>query len=582
MDSESRKNSDQPGLQHLKDGSVYKNINHDRGEYDVNIILNSDGVRIKKGSRKELWLAMFTIAELPEHLQKSFLSVCGVWYDVKKPDMKTFLRPFSEEMVSLDQADENNGVSWNHPDTGEVHHSRVRLPVAILDAPARAITQNLMNFNSKYGCNLCETKATLTASVPGLKRVRRFKYVHSPLLRTEERMLTQASKVGNKVHVRGVKGPSVLSVIPSADVSKCIVPEYMHSVLIGTCKQLLTIWTTKAGPWSIKGRMSEIDNILNTFKHPSFIHRSKRFLKSLKYWKASDFYYFLLFEGLLTLSNYLPDLYMQHFTLLVLGIYKLLKACITEADIAEADLLLKLFVIDIETLYGERQLTYNSHQLLHLGLCVRRYGPLHCWSAFMYEDLNGLIAKSTHGTHQIDVEIVKNIKICQGIHMLRHVVRGHHGLNDTTDRQRKIEFLGKEINIKLPAGELLMLEDENPRIYSRARIGYDVFSSELHKTLQSENFYVMWTDNGNSKYGAMKYFARTTTDEFVVIRLLVVDHTKVFYHRETLKCAEHVIPVESSQRYVAIRIKDILRSLVKVGKFGNFIYKRPNLYRYVL
>lgn len=581
LDSETTNNSDQTGLKHLKDGSVYKDLNRDRGKYDVNVILNSDGVRIRKGSRKELWLVMFTIAELPEHLKKSFLSVIGVWYDIKKPDMKTLLRPFAEEMESLDQA--GGGVSWIHPITKEVHYSRVRLLVTVLDAPARAITQNTMHFNSKYGCNLCETKATLTAHIPGLKRVRRFQYVHRPILRTKERMLNQASRVGNKVHVKGVKGPSILAVIPSADVSKCIVPEYLHSVLIGTCKQLLTIWTSKPGPWSVKSRISEIDCVLNTFKHPSFIHRSKRYLKSLKYWKASDFYYFLLFEGLLTLTNFLPDLYLQHFTLLVLGIYKLLKTCITEADIAEADLLLRLFVIDIQRLYGERELTYNSHQLLHLALCVRRYGPLHCWSAFIYEDLNGLIAKSTHGTHQIDVEIVRNIKICQGIHMLRHVVRGHHGLNDTTDHQVNIEFLGKKVNIQLSAEELLLLHDENPSIYSRAKIGYDVFSSELYKSLQSENFYVMWTDNGNPSYGVIKCFARTTTnDEFVVVRLLTVDHTKVFYHRETLKCAEHFIPVENSQRLVAMKIKDILRTLVKVGKFGSFIYKRPNLYRYVL
>lgn len=129
------------------------------------------------------------------------------------------------------------------------------------------------------------------------------------------------------------------------------------------------------------------------------------------------------------MSGHLPDVYLQHFTLLVMGIFKLLKRTVTEADIHEADVLLRLFVNDFGRLYGERELVSNVHQLLHLALCVRRYGPLHCFSAFIYEDLNGLIAKRTHGTNHVDVEIVNNIKICQGIHMLQNIVAGHHDLN---------------------------------------------------------------------------------------------------------------------------------------------------------
>ena len=76
----------------MKDGSVYKLLNANKNRYDVNIIFGSDGVMIRKGSTKELWLAMFTIAEVPIHFQASFLTVVGVWYGQKKTDMKTFPR----------------------------------------------------------------------------------------------------------------------------------------------------------------------------------------------------------------------------------------------------------------------------------------------------------------------------------------------------------------------------------------------------------------------------------------------------------------------------------------------------------
>ena len=581
MDLEERNAGNSTALRNLKDGSVYKALNSSRSKYDVNIILNSDGVRIRKGSTKELWLAMFTIVEVPLHLQKSFLTVVGVWYDEKKPNMKTFLKPFAERMETLDQGYES-GVEWTHPITKEKHKSSVRLPVTVLDAPARAMTQNIMNFNSRYGCNLCETKALLTAFIPGRKRVRRFRYVHNPKLRTKARMVKQAEEVGERKHVKGVKGPSVISIVPSVDISQCIVPEYLHSVLLGICKLLLVIWTSKPGNWSIKDRIPEIDEFLKSFKHPSFVHRGLRQLKSLKYWKASDFYYFLFFESLPTLRGHLPDLYLQHFTLLVLGIFKLLKTSITEEEIDEADLLLRLFVNDFGRLYGERELVSNVHQLIHLALCVRRYGPLHCFSAFIYEDLNGLIAKTTHGTNHVDMEIVTNIKICQGIHILQNIVAGHDGLNVLNDSYSQGELLGKEVKILLSLEESGILDDNNPQIFSRSKLGYDVYSSAIHKTLQSENFYVMWQENGSPKYGSIKYFARTNSDKFVVIRLFTVDHTQVFYHHETLKCVEHLIPVETSQRYVAIRFCDIVPSLVKVGKIGCYIYKRPNLYHYVM
>ena len=118
--------------------------------------------------------------------------------------MKTFLKPFAERMETLDQGYES-GVEWTHPITKEKHKSSVRLPVTVLDAPARAMTQNLMNFNSRYGCNLCETRALLTGFIPGRKRVRRFRYAHNPKLRTKTRMVKQAEEVGERQHVKRSK-----------------------------------------------------------------------------------------------------------------------------------------------------------------------------------------------------------------------------------------------------------------------------------------------------------------------------------------------------------------------------------------
>lgn len=264
-----------------------------------------------------------------------------------------------------------------------------------------------------------------------------------------------------------------------------------------------------------------------------------------------------------------------------MGLFKLIKGSVTEVDITEADIMLRLFVLDFGTLYGDRELVSNVHQLLHLPMCVKLYGPLHCFSAFIFEDLNGIIAKSTHGTKHVAQEIVNNIKICQGVHMLRSIVSNQY-VNDRKDCRSAGELLGKDVKITLSEAELDMLSDTNPQVFARAKLNYDVFSSEVYKSLQSEDYHIMWSENDEQRYGSIKYFARTKNGDFVVIRRLPVDHTKVFFHRETLQCVEHVIPVLYCEDLVAIRLTDIVQCIVKVGKMGCFIYKRPNLYHYVM
>lgn len=585
IDSETAKraNRNPKLLTDLKDGSVYQSLNINRGKYDVNLMLNADGIRVKKGSKNELWLAMVTIAELPIRLQRSFLTVVGVWYHSKKPDMRVFLKPFAESLQHFDQ----QGIEWTHPTTREKHKSCVRLPLTVLDAPARAMVQNTKLFNSRYGCNMCEIKTQKSTPVPNRKAVRIYHYLQNPPLRNKEKMLEQAEKavVEDKEHVRGVKGPSVLSIVPSADISKCIVPEYLHSVLLGVVKQLVSLWCNKPGPWSISNRITEIDAFLLTFKHPDFVHRTSRQLKSLKNWKASDFYYFLLFEAVPALQGHLPEPYYQHFMLLVKSIFTLLKSSIKEAEVVEAELLLKLFVNQILSLYGDRALTHNSHQLIHLAYCVRMYGPLFCFSAFPYEDLNGMISKTTHGTLNVDAEIVHNIKICQGILMLENIVRGDHGLNiPHQSYASEGAFLGSEVSNKvlLSSEDLSVLPDSNPSIYAKAKLGYDTFTSEIYKVVNSEDFNIMWNDQGVTKYGSIRYFAKCRVDNFVVIRQFTVDHTSVFYHKNTLRCIEQFIPIKVSNRCVAVKFSDFVPSVVKVGKIGHYIYVRPHLYRFVL
>lgn len=72
---------------------------------------------------------------------------------------------------------------------------------------------------------------------------------------------------------------------------------------------------------------------------------------------------------------------------------------------------LEKFVADVEELYGLRNLTYNTHQLLHLGKSVKNWGPLWAHSTFPFEAANGSLTKAIHCARGVILQIIKFLNI---------------------------------------------------------------------------------------------------------------------------------------------------------------------------
>lgn len=130
-----------------------------------------------------------------------------------------------------------------------------------------------------------------------------------------------------------------------------------------------------------------MDNYLLQIKPPDTFSRLPRSLNLIHFYKALEYYNWLLYYSIPTLKNYLPTQYFQHWLLLVMSISILLKRNIKLFDIKDAEYMLKIFVKQILDLYSDRQLTYNVHQLLDIGICVKHWGPLWATSAFSFEKL---------------------------------------------------------------------------------------------------------------------------------------------------------------------------------------------------
>ncbi|CAD6225598.1 GSCOCG00011837001-RA-CDS [Cotesia congregata] len=498
----------------IVDGSEYIRVNsrNQRGNFDLTLILNTDGLALVKSAKSHCWPVLFIIAELPQDIRDKYVIFSGLWYDnLIKPPMNVFLMPICLKLKKYFC----KGIDWTNPKTKEIVITKIVAPLVIADAPARAQLQNILNFNGRYGCNICEIRMVKCTKIAGKKTVRCYPFRIDSKIRTGGRMEAQAEKLRqleNKDQIRGVKGYSILSCLPLIDIGTCVIPEYMHSVLLGVVNQFMTIWFDKKGPWNIKNKSEDIDKFMCNIRVPQSFSRLPRQLSHFKLYKASENYNFLLFYSLPALVDHLPQKYLEHWLLLVISIFNLVRTTITQDYLEESDNLLQLFVSQIESLYGDRALSYNCHQLIHLPLCVKRWGPLRSTSAFVFENYNGFIAKCVHGNRNFGQEIVNCVQIGQGIQMLKNRIAERGDVTARTNQSKNYELLGHEIikkeldvverNILLSNG----WEFENLSIYTRIKVNKVIYTSEIYKVTKTNSHTVQIDTNDFTVYGSIKFF----------------------------------------------------------------------------
>ena len=185
-------------------------------------------------------------------------------------------------------------------------------------------------------------------------------------------------------------------------------PDYMHSQLLGTAKLMIDCWLGKVNkvPKHLNAsQLKIIDARLDSIKFPSQKCRKLPFLLSNKKWKAFDFENFLYY-GSFSLAGILDPSLIYHFSQLARVLSLLNKRKILEAEIEEAERLIKEFIRNFNVIYPVEMHRFNVHLLLHLPDTVRRFGPLFVSSSFSVENEMGKMVRNVQTGTNVSQQVM--------------------------------------------------------------------------------------------------------------------------------------------------------------------------------
>ncbi|CAI6342671.1 unnamed protein product [Macrosiphum euphorbiae] len=449
----------------------YKNVGI--SDNNLKIGINIDGLPLVKSSKSQIWPILVSILNFKE-LRTNVFPI-GIFHGYQKPQsVEEFFNPFVSDILKVLK----DGLYV----CGKLLN--VEVSNIVCDAPAKSFLLNVKSHNAYFGCTSCVEEGTYLQN-----RV--------SFLGTESKLRTDESfrkQFDDDYH----KGDSPLLNLP-INITEVVCLDYMHNVCLGVTKRLIEFWVR--GKKDIRladEKKKQINNELIKLRTymPSEFARLPRSIDDIEYFKATELRNFVMYTGAIVLQGKLKKTFYNHFMLLVFAVRILACAetCQTLNNIASQ--LLKKFVTDYATLYGQHLISYNVHSLIHLPMFSMIHGPLDSFSAFRYENYLQFIKKSLKSTKYPLQEI------------LNRIVEKQKTDNSKFDLYPQLPHLSKEIHQH--SLSVLELSDTVYRKYSLIRTNTTI------DTLKEKDKYFMLDDNAlvsivnivKSKDNSVKFFVK--------------------------------------------------------------------------
>lgn len=339
---------------------------------DIKLNVNIDGLPISKSSGSQFWPILVSIEDINVYTSPIII---GVYHGIHKPNnANEFLTPFVNDFILFLQ----NGITVSN-----VKYN-VSIKAILCDAPARAFITYTKSHTGYFSCPKC---------------IQEGDFVSNRVIFTEtNNALRTDDTFKNRSQIEHHTGDSVLEKLSIGMVSQ-IPLDYMHLVCLGVMKRLLQLWLK--GSINIRLSKESIESVsqyLIAIKSyiPSEFARKPRSLHDVDKWKATEFRQFLLYTGIVIMKSILPSVYYNHFLCLSIAMRILTDSelCVTFNDYANS--LLLWFVSNYKNIYGDKYLSYNVHNLIHLANDALTFGSLDNISCFKYENYMQKIKKKLH------------------------------------------------------------------------------------------------------------------------------------------------------------------------------------------
>ncbi|XP_065650129.1 uncharacterized protein LOC136078356 [Hydra vulgaris] len=352
---------------------------------NLRLNININGLPLFRSSNVQLWPILGSIIEVS--LNDVF--IIGLYSGITKPSsLFDYLNDFVTEMKQL-------GVEGIHFID---KHYKVTINAVICDAPARAFIKCIKGHCGYNACERCTQEGVYCSNKMT------FPKLDAPL-RTNEDFLAQKDE---EHHTSNMVSP--LTELNIGMVSHFPL-DYMHLVCLGVVRRMICLWIK--GEFHCRQSSNTISitsaNLCSLREAmPSDFCRRPRPLFEFRKWKATELRQFLLYSGAVVLHNVLPQLMYQNFLTLSIAMILLLcpryAACEHYRDYAEK--LMINFVQNFRIIYGDNQLVYNVHTLIHLVQDCRIYGALDNVSAFPFENKLGIIKKLIRKPHNPIAQVI--------------------------------------------------------------------------------------------------------------------------------------------------------------------------------
>uniref|UniRef100_A0A182I5E5 Uncharacterized protein n=1 Tax=Anopheles arabiensis TaxID=7173 RepID=A0A182I5E5_ANOAR len=328
-----------------------------------------------------------SIEEMPE---VPVLMVGNFLGESKPASLKEYLEPLVNELNEL-------------METGIVIANKlitVRVWAFIADSPARAFIKGVAYFNHKNGCQKCTVEGKFNKTA----RVMCFPNIDAPP-RTHENF--RNCNYGE--HHR--ETTPLIKLLHFDIIKNVIIADLLHLIDFGVTRTSINGWKSGklgSGPKWSKETIDRINNILDKVEIPLEFHRKLRSIEDTGFWKASEFNMFLNYASFIVLKEVLTKEQYEHFMLYFSAI-RLFPSDSYKEHWPAAHIMLKQFVVQYGTIYGEHRITSNVHNLLHVFEDVNKFGPLPKFSSYRYEAKLQDVGKTLRNGHKVLVQTANRI-----------------------------------------------------------------------------------------------------------------------------------------------------------------------------